>query len=102
MTNTPSPITRAPTSAPASDTLRPNIDFDCDQVVCPGCGEQYVHFSLGHFESTDGYTCPLGTRGSWLALDMYCEHCPTTWHLVIGEHKGFTLIGNVKRGGNAA
>lgn len=82
-------------SAPLTHTLRP--DLDRDQMVCPECGDGYVHFSLGHVERTDDYTCPLGTRGSWVALDFWCENGEHRWRLVVGEHKGFTYLGNVTR-----
>jgi len=100
MTNTPNARagTSAPVIKPATDALRleGGGDHIVDQALCPECGEMYVHFSLGHLEHTDDYTCPLGTRGSWLALNFTCENCPATWRLIVGEHKGFTLIGNVK------
>lgn len=65
------------------------------KLLCPACDGDYVHFDLAHVEATDDYTCPLGTRGSWIALACWCEHCPQKWRLVVGFHKGYTFMGNV-------
>lgn len=65
------------------------------QAVCPGCGGDHVHPQFDRLvqEDTDGYTCPLGTRGGWLAFPMWCEHCWAEWRFVIGFHKGQTFVG---------
>jgi hypothetical protein len=95
----PSSAGACPTIKRATDSLRRESwgDRVFDQGFCPGCGDEYVHFELGHVEKTDDYTCPLGTRGSWLALNFYCENCSSTWRLIVGEHKGHTFIGNEVR-----
>lgn len=65
-------------------------------LLCPGCGEQWVHGGKLHEQHvTDGYTCPLGTRGSWLSSDFSCEICDTRWRLIVGFHKGQTFLGYV-------
>jgi hypothetical protein len=73
------------TSAPPSRPLH-----------CPGCGGEWVHGGTLHEQDvTDDYTCPLGTRGSWLSTDCWCESCSVTFRLVIGFHKGQTFAGYV-------
>ena len=66
-------------------------------LACPQCGDVYCHFDLDHVENTDDYTCPLGTRGSWVSLAMWCESCPYRWSLITGFHKGQTYLGTVGR-----
>jgi hypothetical protein len=66
-------------------------------LACPGCGGYNIHFDLDHVENTDSYTCPLGTRGSWVSLAFWCEECPHRWSLIAGFHKGMTFLGTVDR-----
>lgn len=81
--------------------MRPDPDMwgaEGHQALCPGCGTDYVHpdFSSLHIEHTDDYTSPLGNRGSWVALPMWCENCCARWRIAVGFHKGFTFLGCVR------
>jgi hypothetical protein len=87
------------TSFPAASESRvpttPWNGGELDQLLCPECCGEYVYPALGatHYECTDDHTCPLGTRGSWLAIPFECENCDTEWRLIVGIHKGHTVIG---------
>jgi hypothetical protein len=66
-------------------------------MACPHCGEANVHPVVGRVETheTDGYTCPLDTRGDWVAIPFWCEMSCPPFRLVIGFHKGNTFVGTV-------
>ena len=62
-----------------------------DQLCCPHCGDEYVHFDPSVEHVTDGYTCPTDERGSWIDIPMWCES-GHHWNIVIAFHKGFTFL----------
>jgi hypothetical protein len=64
-------------------------------IVCPvdDCTCQYVH--IGHVYNVhgkDNYQAWQG-RGDAAVIPMYCEE-GHQWLLRLGEHKGYTYIGN--------
>ena len=69
------------------------------RVLCPVCRFDYTHFAPDdvHVEATDDYTSPIGNRGSWIAVPMWCEE-GHSWRLVIGFHKGQTFLDTVPDG----
>jgi hypothetical protein len=76
------------------------------QLLCPYCGENYVHprlraaygdeaYTLDSGPSHRDYTSPLGNRGDWLAIPVCGESCGHIWRFVIGFHKGEVFLGAV-------
>jgi hypothetical protein len=66
------------------------------EIRCPFCGETTgVHMTGDPVKHrTDDYTCPLGTRGSWIEIDFWCEFGPEHyWRVILGFHKGQVLLG---------
>jgi len=65
------------------------------EITCPFCGENYVH----HIDETltlngrDNYEASgaAGTRGSVIAIPMYCEH-GHYFALCLGFHKGCIAV----------
>ena len=66
-------------------------DQDCD-LVCPVCGENYVHLddpvNLGDFYPHREF----GQRGPVHAFSAMSEGCWHSWQLLVGFHKGNTQI----------
>lgn len=62
-----------------------------DQVNCPKCGFEYVHFIEPVFIKTDSYSAWAG-RGSAVRIPMYCEN-GHSWEVRYGFHKGCTFVG---------
>lgn len=69
-------------------------------AVCPVCSDYYVHPEIsllersGKGEEAEGQN-PLGVRGDWLTIPMWCENCPARWRMAIGFSKGQTYIGAI-------
>ena len=66
-------------------------------LICPGCRGRAIEDpeSVTVHPDDDEYTSPLGTRGGWVEIDLYCS-CGHTFALIIGNHKGQQEIGLVQ------
>jgi hypothetical protein len=60
-------------------------------LVCPLCGDTYVHFSPPTFVDGDDYRSGW-VRGEVISILMSCERHDHRWSLEIGFHKGGTLM----------
>ncbi len=89
---------RSEPEVPGHPAIRPSgatgIAWPHWQLICPICGNDYVYPDEGESEwvVTDGYSSPLGNRGSWIPIPMRCEVAEHSWRLVIGFHKGMTFM----------
>ena len=61
-----------------------------DQLKCPECGFEYVHFLEPVIKKTDNYDAWDG-RGSAIRIPMYCES-GHAWEVRYGFHKGYTFV----------
>jgi hypothetical protein len=59
-----------------------------DEVKCPICGFNYVHFESNPFfiKGEDNYKAWIG-RGDAVKIPVYCEN-EHHWNIVLGFHKG--------------
>lgn len=67
--------------------------YDADNLLCPVCSFEYVHFGTPETVSSDNYPEEgIGYRGSVVRIPMNCEN-GHNWFFVVQFHKGQTLIG---------
>lgn len=72
------------------------------QLCCPECGEQSVdrednggdHEAVIVQPDRDDYDSPIGTRGGYLQVDLYCV-AGHRFALVVANHKGAEFVGVV-------
>lgn len=69
-----------------SNGLQENPDGWGVQLLCPFCGDQYVHFNTPVVKNSDEYTAWEG-RGNALRIPMWCEQ-GHSWYIRYGAHKG--------------
>ena len=68
---------------------KPGLDGDMPQMLCPVCGNDYVHHSehAAVIKGNDNYNATPIVRGSVIATPMFCEE---GHHFIfcLGFHKG--------------
>lgn len=68
-------------------------EFCGQQLLCPVCKDTYLHFAKPQFvDGRDDYKASKHVRGSAISVDCACENGGHVSRLMIGFHKGFTLI----------
>lgn len=91
-----------------SDVLTPDTGHLGElvwQLLCPYCGSDIVDRSVyggygGDHEAVyiepdkDDYTSPIGTRGGFVQVDLFCP-ANHRFNLIIANHKGAEFIGLV-------
>lgn len=61
-------------------------------LVCPVCGDTYVHLEdAKNIDGKDDYKAWAG-RGDAIKIPAWCEGGQHKWNIVIGFHKGNSFI----------
>jgi hypothetical protein len=63
-----------------------------DNICCPACGEDNVHFKPPQYLTGDYPHRHVRDRGPITAIPMWSENCDHQWELVIAFHKGSTSM----------
>ena len=72
-----------------SKCIGDSADDTVNGVVCPVCGDNYVHFSSPIEQDSRGnYEANWGGRGDLIIVPMECEASQHQFEICIGFHKG--------------